>query len=216
MKRIILITAAVLMSMTMAGAQTAAEQKAADLLKKASTKIKAFTTMEVDFTYVMENTQMGIKETMNGKVFSKGDKYRMTVGDNVFISDGKSVWNYIDDLSEIHINTIENTEGGLSPTALLNDFETQYQAKFIKQETHNGKLVDIIDLVPNAPQSFFKYRMALEASNQNLIYTTAFDRHGGTYTYTIVTLKPNLPVAENKFQFNRSDFPASADVIDMR
>jgi outer membrane lipoprotein carrier protein len=216
MKKIILISAAIFLSITMAIAQTPAEQKAADLLKKASAKIKAFTTMEVDFRYVMENTDIGITEDMKGKVFSKGDKYHMTVGDNIFISDGKSVWNYIDDLSEIHINTIENTEGGLSPTALLTDFETQYDSKFIKQETHNGKLVDIIDLVPNTPQSFFKYRMALDAKDQSLIFTTAYDRHGGTYTYTIETLKSNQPIPDTKFQYNRSEFPASADVIDMR
>jgi outer membrane lipoprotein carrier protein len=216
MKKIILITTAFILSMTMVDAQTPAEQKAADLLKKASAKIKAFTTMEVDFNYLMENTEIGINENMDGKVYSKGDKYYMTVGENVFISDGSTVWNYIDDLLEIHINSVENTEGGLSPTALLTDFETQYDSKYIKQETHDGKLVDIIDLVPNSPQSFFKYRMALDAKDQSLIYTTAYDRHGGTYTYSIKTLKSNQPIPDSKFQYNRSEFPASADVIDMR
>jgi outer membrane lipoprotein carrier protein len=153
---------------------------------------------------------------MKGKVLAKGDKYRMTIGDNTFISDGKNVWNYIDELDEIHINTVENSEGGLSPTALLNDFATQFKSKFIKQETYKGKLVDIIDLVPNGPQSFFKYRIALDAKDQSLVYTTAYDRHGGTYTYAIESLKPNVTIPDSRFVFNRNDFPATADVIDMR
>jgi outer membrane lipoprotein carrier protein len=216
MKRMFLIAVAIIMSVNMVSAQTASETKAADLLKKASNKIKAFTTMEVNFSYVMENSQMGINESLSGKVFSKGDKYRMTVGDNIFISDGKTVWNYLDELDEIHINTVENSEGGLSPTALLSDFATQYQAKFIKQESHKGKMVDIIDLVPNTPQSFYKYRVALDARDQMLVYTIAYDRHGGTYTYTIENIKPNQPIPDTRFVFNRNEFPADVDIVDMR
>jgi outer membrane lipoprotein carrier protein len=218
MKKMILSASAMIMMVAaVATAQvTNAEQQANELLRKASAKIKAYNTMEVDFSYIMENPQMSIKETMRGKVQAKGDKYRMTVGDNVFISDGRNVWNFIDDLDEIHINTVENSEGGLSPTALLNDFATQYKARFIKQETVNGKLADIIDLVPNAPQSFFKYRVALDARDQSMIYTTAYDRHGGTYTYTIETMKTNQPIPDSRFVFNRNEFPASVEVIDMR
>lgn len=216
MKYLLMITATFLLYLSPAAAQTPAEQKAAELLKKASDKIKAFNTMEVDFNYVMENPQMDIRESMSGKIYSKGDKYRMTVGDNIFLSDGVTVWNYIDDLYEIHINTIENTEGGLSPTALLSDFENDYRSKFIRQETYNGKLVDIIDLIPVEPQSFFKYRMALDAKDQMLIYTTAHDRHDGTYTYTIVTLKPNQNIPDSTFEYSQTDFPKDAEVVDMR
>ncbi len=216
MKKLSLITATFFFCLTMAAAQTPAEQKAGELLKKASDKIKAFNTMEVDFNYIMENPHADIKESMSGKIYSKGDKYRMTVGDNIFLSDGETVWNYIDDIYEIHINTIENTEGGLSPTALLSDFENDYKSKFIKQETHNGKLVDIIDLIPVEPQSFFKYRMALDAQDQMLVYTTAYDRHDGTYTYTIEKLVPNKEIPESQFEYSQDDFPKDAEVVDMR
>jgi outer membrane lipoprotein-sorting protein len=192
-----------------------AEQHATELLRKASDKIKGFNTMEVDFSYLMENTQFEISETMSGKILSKGDKYRMTVGDNVFISDGKTVWNYIDDLYEIHINYVENTEGGLTPTALLSNFETEYRGKFIRQETHKGKTVNIVDLVPNTPQSFFKYRLALDNENM-IVYTIAYDRHGGTYTYNLDRIRVNHPVSDDKFRFNPSEFASDVDVIDLR
>ncbi len=196
--------------------ETAYEQKATELLQKAAAKIKAYDSMEIDFSYVMENTEMDITERMSGKIFSKGDKYRMILGENVFISDGTTAWNYIDDLYEIQINHIENTEGGLTPTALIEDFETEYRGKFIKQENHEGKSVDIIDLVPQTPQSFFKYRLALDANDHSIVYTIAYDRHGGTYTYNIENLKPNTSIPDSRFVFNRSDFPENAEVIDLR
>ncbi|MBW6478498.1 MAG: outer membrane lipoprotein carrier protein LolA [Bacteroidales bacterium] len=193
-----------------------AEQIASELLTKASSKIKSFRTMEVEFTYKMENTAMEIVETMTGKIYSKGDKYRMVIGDNVFISDGETVWNYLDDMYEIHINYVENMEGGLTPTALLDNFDDEYRGRFVRQETFDGKTVDIIDLVPNAPQSFFKYRVALNASDQMLVYTIAYDRHGGTYTYTLGRTRTNHEVDDRLFAFNRADFPSDVDIIDLR
>ncbi len=220
MRKTTIMMALVVMGLQMAVAQTnhetAYEQKANELLSKASGVIKAYTSMEIEFSYVMENTQMDITERMSGKIYSKGDKYRMILGDNIFISDGKTVWNYIDDLYEIHINSIENTEGGLTPTALIEDFENEYRGKFIRQENHKGRMVDIIDLVPITPQSFFKYRLALDARDHSIVYTIAYDRHGGTYTYNIDALKPNVSISDSMFVFNRSDFPEAADVIDLR
>jgi outer membrane lipoprotein-sorting protein len=49
-----------------------------------------------------------------------------------------------------------------------------------------------------------------------LVYTTAYDRHGGTYTYTIDTMRTNINIPDSRFVFNRTEFPATADVIDMR
>jgi outer membrane lipoprotein carrier protein len=196
--------------------QPRAEQMADELLTKASNKIKSFRTMEVEFTYKMENTSMEIVETMTGKVYSKGDKYRMVIGDNVFISDGETVWNYLDDMYEIHINYVENMEGGLTPTALLDNFSDEYRGRFVRQETFNGKTVDIIDLVPNTPQSFFKYRIALNASDHMLVYTIAYDRHGGTYTYTLGRTRTNHEIDDKLFVFNRADFPSDVDIIDLR
>lgn len=220
MRKVTIMIALAVMGLQMVSAQTthetAFEQKANELLSKASAAIKAYTSMEIDFSYVMENTEMDITEKMTGKIYSKGDKYRMILGDNVFISDGKTVWNYLDDLYEIHINSIENTEGGLTPTALIEDFENEYRGKFIKQENHKGRTVDLIDLVPITPQSFFKYRLALDARDHSIVYTIAYDRHGTTYTYNIDNLKPNTSISDSMFVFNRSDFPAAVDVIDLR
>ncbi|MFW5758069.1 MAG: LolA family protein [Bacteroidota bacterium] len=132
------------------------------------------------------------------------------------MSDGETVWNYIDDLYEIHVNYVDDMEGGITPTALLENFEEEYDGKFIRQEPFERKTVDLIDLVPREPQAFFKYRVALDASNQSLVYTIAYDRHGGEYTYTMTSFKTNHNLEDNLFEFDRNDFPEDADMVDMR
>ena len=191
------------------------EEKGQMLVERASEKLKSFQTVQLSFVYVMENPNQGMLETMEGTLISKGEKYHMQVGDNLFVSDGTTLWAYLDDLDEVHISLVEDTEGAITPTSILEEFGTQYKATFIRQETHKGQLVDMIDLVPNTPQAFFKYRLALDASDSMMVYAIAYDRHGGTYTYTISTIEVNKPVADTVFSFSESAFPG-VDVIDLR
>ncbi len=191
------------------------EEKGEQLMKRASEKIKALSSLKIDFTYVMENTTMNIHESMEGRLLSKGDKYRMNVGDNLFVSDGITVWSYMEEIDEVHISLAENTEGALTPTSLLEEFGTQFRSTFIRQEQHSGKLVDIIDLVPRDTQMFFKYRVALDANSQMMVYAIAYDRHNGTYTYSIKNYESNIPIADSLFSFSPSSYPG-VEVIDLR
>ena len=195
--------------------ERAAEQKGEELLQGAAQKLKSYNSMKIDFTYEMTNESQNISESMKGTLVAKGDKYHMEVDGNAFISDGVTVWSYLEEMDEVHINLVENTDGGLTPTSLLEEFETQFRSKFIRQERHNGRMVDIIDLVPTQPQAFFKYRIALDASTKLIAYTAAYDRHGGVYTYHVDRFQPNPSVKDELFTFNPGDYQG-IEIIDLR
>ncbi|MEE4178593.1 MAG: outer membrane lipoprotein carrier protein LolA [Bacteroides sp.] len=192
----------------------AAEVKGTEMLQQASAKLKTYRSMKIQFTYEMGHGEQVI-EAMKGELISQGDRYRMEVDDNLFISDGINTWSYLDEMEEVYVNLLENNEGGLTPTSILEEFETQFRAKHIRQESHQGKQVEIIDLVPKTPQAFFKFRVALDPSTKMLVYTIAYDREGGTYTYRIDRFEGNPEVADSLFTFNASDYP-DAEVIDLR
>lgn len=191
------------------------DQKGAELLQKASEKMKGYASFEIDFSYVLENEEHSMKETMDGRLLSQGDKYVMKVGENTFISDGINVWTYLEEFNEVHISLAEETEGGMTPTSLFDEFETQFRSRFIRREQLEGKPVDIIDLVPHQPQAFFKYRVALDGNDQSLVYTEAYDRQGGTYTYTVKRLRTNVTVPSDAFTFSPSNYPG-IEIIDLR
>lgn len=187
--------------------QTQYEIKGTELVNKASEKIRSYSALKIEFTYEMLNNEMDIDESMSGILFSAGDKYHMEVGGNLFISDGESIWNYIDDMEEVQISNAEDVEGEMNPTSILDDFEEHFRATFIRQDAHNGKRVDIIDLVPNTPQSFFKYRLALDARTNMVVYSAAYDRHGGTFTYFIDKIEENPQIPAGLFSFDESKYP---------
>lgn len=195
--------------------KTPYEIKGEELISKAGEKIRGYKSLKVNFTYIMENNSMDINESMEGTLISEDKKYYMEVGDNVFISDGETIWNYVDDMDEVQISYAEDAEGGLTPTSILDEFEEHFKATFIKQIVHNGKKVDIIDLIPNTPQAFFKYRIALNSNDHMIVYSIAYDRHGGTFTYNLDKIQTNLTIPENKFEFKESMFPG-AYINDLR
>ncbi len=191
------------------------EEKGKELMKQAREKLKSYNTLKVDFSYVMENANQDIYEKMEGILYSQGESYRMQVGDNLFISDGVNVWAYMEEIDEVHITLAEDTDGALTPTSLLEEFESQFRATFIRQEQHAGKLVDIIDLIPNDPHTFFKYRIAIDARTKMPAYATAYDRHGGTYTYSINKYEPNISIPSGTFAFSPENHPG-IEIIDLR
>lgn len=191
------------------------EQKAKEILAEASKKIKSYSSLRIEFSYEMENKEQKIKESMQGTLLSKADKFKMEIGGQEFISDGTTIWTFLKDLNEVQINLVANSEEDLNPTAILNSFETNYRSKWIKNETEQGKQLDIIDMIPNDPKAFFKIRIAIDAQTKNLVYSTAYDRNGGTYTYRIKKLTPNVAAPDSQFTFNPKNYPG-IEVIDLR
>lgn len=191
------------------------EEKGTALLKAASEKLKSFNTIKIDFSYKMENAPQGIQEQMDGILYTQGDKFRMKMGDNQFISDGITVWIYLEEIDEVQVNSVENSDMNITPTALLNEFDKQYKSTFIKQEQHQGRLVDIVDLVPLTSQAFFKYRLALDARTNMMVYAAAYDRQGSTYTYNLKNIETNVSIPATTFRFSAAEFPG-VDVIDLR
>lgn len=191
------------------------EQKGEALLRQAAEKLKSFDALKINFTFRIENESQGIDEEMKGALISQGEKYYMHSGDHVFISDGVTTWTHMRDIEEVHINLLENTEGSLTPISILQSFEEDFRSKFIRQENYQGRQVNLIDLVPTQPQAFFKFRVALDAASNMIAYVTAYDRQGGTYTYSVDEVQENPKVPAGQFTFNVEDHPG-VEVVDLR
>lgn len=191
------------------------EELADSLLKLAGKTLVAYESWYIRFDYTMENSQFDTSELLKGELYTKGDSYHMKLGDHLFISDGETVWSYLSDIHEVHINLAEYVEDALTPTSILKNFEEAFRSLWIRTELHKGKTVHLIDLVPNQHQEFFKYRLALDQSNYRIVYTTAFDRHGGTYHYEITQMTSNPVIPQNHFTFDIASFPG-VEVVDLR
>ncbi len=190
------------------------EEKGEELIQKATEQITGYESLIIDFTYIVEDSG-DVLETSQGQTFLEGDKYYISVDAYEYTSDGETVWTCLKEVGEIHVNYTENLEQSLNPVHLLQDFQNHYKSKFIRQEEYTGETVSLIDAIPNEPQAFHKYRVAVKEYDNSLAYIKAYDRHGGTYKISIDEIQKNPTIPAEKFSFDESEYQ-EMDIIDLR
>lgn len=195
----------------------AQDVKAKGILDGVCLQTKSYSTMEIEFTYTMENKKSGIKETKKGTASMKGAKYWVSFAGQTIISDGTTQWTYIKDNNEVQINTVDpNDDQSLNPSKLLTSYDKSFTPKFIKEEVRNGKTLQILDLTPLKGRSYFKIRVEIDKTAKQIVNSIVYDKNGAsTYTYSVVKYTPNKAISDTKFTFRAADYPG-VDVIDLR
>ncbi|HRY98520.1 MAG TPA: outer membrane lipoprotein carrier protein LolA [Bacteroidales bacterium] len=191
------------------------DKRSQQILKEVADKTAAMETIQVKFAYTMDNNSANIHESYEGTLLIKGNAYRLNVGGQQVICDGKTIWTYIADAEEVQIHDASTGSEGITPSMLLTSYHKDYKSKLIKEGLENGVKSWVIDLVPIKGKSFFKVRVVIDQAKKQITSFTIFEKNGSTFTYRIKEFKPNVAAGPEKFSFRKTDFPG-AEIIDMR
>jgi outer membrane lipoprotein-sorting protein len=196
--------------------QAQTDAKAQEILKGVSAKYRSFNSLEADFTLTLDNPSEKIKDTQKGKVALKGNKYWVEIGGQTIVSDGKTVWTYLKDANEVQITEATNDKDAITPTNIFTVYERGFKSRFVEEKTINGKLIQLIELVPeDAKKPFFKVQLNIDKANKMIQSAKLFDKNGNHYIYTLDNITPNAVASENIFMFNTSKYP-KIEVVDLR
>lgn len=194
---------------------SAQDNQAREILREVADKTRSYETIQVRFTYNMDNADANIHESYKGKLLIRGDMYRLEVGGQLVITDGKTIWTYIQDAEEVQIHNAEDNSDAITPSALLTSYHEDYRSKLIREGVENGKPSYVIDLLPNTGKSFFKVRVIVEKQKKHISSFAIYERNGSIFTYQITEFTPNVKAEPALFRFSKAEFP-DADIIDMR
>ncbi len=185
------------------------DPKAEKLAEEVLRNVKSYDNISVEFTYVLENIAENIKEQTRGEVFVSGDKYRLNLMGNTQIYDGKKLYTVIPGDEEINISTVDpGDDKTITPSKMLTFFEDGYIYKWDIEQKTGGKTTQYIKLLPIDSDAEYE-NILLGVDNitkniSNLIYTM----DNGTRTEIKITnFKPNQPLSENVFKFDKSKYP---------
>lgn len=191
------------------------DKKATKILEELSRTTESYKTIEVEFLYKMDNDESDIHESYKGELLVEGDKYRLNVAGQLVISNGETIWTYIEDAEEVQINSIEEGEEVFTPTNLLDSYTENYKSKLIGEEKREGKNVQIIELTPYKKKNYSKVELVIDKDKNQMISFSIFDDNDSIYTYVITKFIPDFPLKGNEFIFNPEDYP-DVEIIDMR
>jgi len=191
------------------------DKKSKTILDDVSAKFKAYTSVKIDFSYNIKNTQEKIDETIKGTLSLKKEKYRLELPQQIIICDGKSVWTIMKDVKEIHISTYEESDDVITPQSIFTLYEKGHKSKHIREGEEKGKKVNVIELIPKESREYHKVRLNIEIANNTLINALVFDRNGNVFTYDITKMLTNTDMPDTMFTFNSNDY-AKYEIIDLR
>jgi outer membrane lipoprotein-sorting protein len=197
----------------------AQDTKARTILDGVCQKTKSYTTIEIEFSYTMENKKASVHETKTGSATMKAEKYWLSFAGQTIISDGKTQWTYIKDNNEVQVNNVDpNDDQSMNPSKLLTSYDKSFTPKFIKEEARDGKNLQILDLTPIKGRSYYRIRVEIDKTQKQIVNSIVYDKNGTTtYTYSVTKFTPNKTIPDSKFAFDVNDPKyKGVEVIDMR
>ena len=197
------------------GLQAQSKKQAEKLLESVINKIASYDNFVADLSYTMVNEEMNIDEKKTGKIFVSGDKYRIEMQGQVIISDGKTLWTYLEDSQEVMISNMEDNDESISPTKILTSYNKDYDARFSRDATYKNSNLKLIELKPSEGKNFEKMSVLVNEKKLGLENFSLYDKAGNVFTYHIINMKPNTDLPADTFTFDPKKHP-DVEVVDMR
>ena len=193
------------------------DPKAKAILDEVSAKFKTYQTVAANFAYSIQNAQGKVLSKKTGIVNMKGQKFNISFGDNKIISDGSTVWNYDPSAKEVTVNNANKSESTITPQKLFTDFYNKDFMYVMGNESKvNGKPASVIIMQPsdkNKPIS--RLYVAVDKATKTIVSTTVVEKGGNRYVYMVNKLKPNSPMPDDQFTFDKAKYPG-VEVVDLR
>ena len=83
-------------------------------------KIKSFKNFKIEFDFTWENKSLEIKENQKGEITIEDKKFKLKIGDQLIINNGKTQWIYFIDLNEVQIFNNDIEDELMNPSKIFN------------------------------------------------------------------------------------------------
>lgn len=215
MKRIIsLLSVLAICSVAVFGQNT---KNAKEILDKVSQKTKSYSSINLTYSLV-HTTPDGNNDKANGNLLLKGNKYQLSILDNILYCDGKTLWTYMVEEKEVVVSAVDNGDSDMmNPAKVLTMYEKGFKYKFIQERFESNRASYIIDLFPEDIENseYSKVRLSIDKDKSQLWKAEYFAKDGNKYTITLNTFKTNEQIPETSFSFDKAKHPG-VKVIDER
>lgn len=202
---------------TVSMAQAKNDPAAKAILDAVSAKFKTYTTVTASFTYKVENAAGKTLSSKSGSIQMKSTKYKVVfVGQEIFCN-GQLVWNYDKGANEVTIDKLDNSAGTVTPQKLFTNF---YDKDFLYmlngEKKVGGKVVQEIEMTPvDKTKAFHKVYLQIDKATNTIYSTKVLENAGNRYSYTVTSMKTNLPLSDNIFVFDKKKYPG-VEEVDLR
>ncbi|NPA34214.1 MAG: outer membrane lipoprotein carrier protein LolA [Chlorobi bacterium] len=197
-------------------AQQVSDPEAKKILEKTSKKFSKLKSFQVKFRLKLDMPETDDDEIKEGTLYVNGEKYRLDFGDQLVVSDGKTVWTYIKETNEVQITEEDPENQMFQPRDLFSDFGDEYIYTLLGTKKLKDYTTYVIDLTPiDKNKSFFKIRLYIDTKTYEIRRAIVFEKSGIRYALDIISFIPNAPIPNVLFTFDTTAYPG-IQVTDLR
>ncbi|MEY4329383.1 MAG: hypothetical protein RL609_131 [Bacteroidota bacterium] len=194
-------------------------QSSKEVLDKLSAKAKTWSTLSADFSSSLVDKKNNKNIKQEGNIKIKGKKYTISLSDYQIFTDGTTIWTYDKKSNTCTIDNLKDVkDGAFDPSEIFTIWEKDFKNEMKNANaTVDGIASYEIALYPNNPKgkSYHTILMYVDKGKNELIKAVVKTRDGGEINYRIKNLKPNAPVQDADFSFQKSKYP-KVEMVDNR
>ncbi|MEC7085495.1 MAG: outer membrane lipoprotein carrier protein LolA [Bacteroidota bacterium] len=183
------------------------DQRARALLDQVSEVYASYDTMQMSFSYQLDNTAEAISQKEEGEILVAKDKYRLTILGIQQIFDGTFVYT-IDDLNEeVIIQEQAAMDTPLNPLDIFNFHKVGYLLQWDIAQRVSGRDIRYIKLIPTETESESKYLLlGIDTSSKELYKIIDLGINGTDTTFVIEQFTANQPLSPETFVFDKDKY----------
>lgn len=216
MSKIILSTVLTFMLLISVKAQCPPEIER--IVTEVQSQLDQTSAYEVNFS--LEQSFVG--ETANqqkGTLLVNGNRFRLELTDQTFVSDGASLWIVIPDAKEVQIMSLDEETGlgSLSPIDILNQYcQDEFLSRSLGMANEDGREVEQLEFTPvDKEEDIFKIRISYDRERKEIYRVKTFSKDGSRMTLTASEYNFTPSFTKSYFQYNVTDHP-DYNVEDLR
>ena len=186
------------------------DKKALELLDEMSDNYKKMKGFTSSFTYSMNNLIEDIKDSFEGKISVRDEKYILFIEGQKIINDSKTVWTYIEELNEVTISEFDPSEQEISLNNIFEIYKEVFTYKYlgIKED------FSMVEIYPEDEDKSY-YKILFKINSYNLLESfTVYDNSNSLYIYLINDFVEE-ELDATLFSFELENYP-DIEVIDFR
>lgn len=200
------------------------EDKSDPEAKKILDKVKkiydGYQNIEVDFTLTIEIPEEP-EEVQKGKMRQSKDQYFLDLPIMSIYCNGEYIWTHLKKNKQVQISDFEEIEDNdeiMSPTDLLNAYESGKYYYVLMNEAYEGKTaIQEIEFKPKDRDSeYSKMRVTIDKKKARIMRIKIFSKDSSRFTLEVNDLKPNQKFSTSTFMLDTKTLAKDIKIEDLR
>lgn len=191
-----------------ADAQTSSASSAEAVARQLRERYGAVRSFQADFA------QTAGGRTLRGTIAVRGDAYRLDLGAQTLVTDGRTMWTYSRDDRQVVVQDYDAGQIGFSVGQLFTDYLRVFRATGASKARLGGVEHDVLSLRPRqAGSSVQDATLFVRSADGVPTRVRVRDRNGSSLAFDVSNVRLNRSLASSTFRFSP---PRGTEVVDLR